>query len=239
MELEFDRRYLSIKLNYINKQLESLPVMYRNRRKDKYCIKYFCKGKLHEIQSTSPRFENAEKEFFRIKRLKEIKRTIESVAGSYQSVRIKEISPVLGYEEYCRMESRTDNNDGNHPYNHKEFWMRSRFEVAMAGVLDSMELEYKYEPRLSLGNFQVEPDFVVYLPEFNCCMIIECEGMTEKIDYVTRNGVKFAQYLLNGFTFGMDMIVLHGDKTHMPSPELMRNAVVSAINLLTSYYVLS
>ena len=104
--------------------------------------------------------------------------------------------------------------------------------------MDSLDLEYKYEPTIILNGYQVSPDFVVYLPEFDCCIIVECEGMTDEVSYVNRNGVKFAEYLYAGLVFGMTLVVLQGDRTHMPSPELMRNAVVSAINVLSSHYAL-
>ena len=239
MKLEYTNTYLSLKLKCVNRKLKNEPVYYLNKRKDKPVIRYYDNGKRHEIQSSSPRFKDVERVYLDTQNLRMIKKQLESVPGVNASVKIRtDIVPVISHDLYSRMIPKTDNSDGNHPYQHKQFYMRSRFEVAMAGVLDSLDLEYKYEPTIILNGYQVSPDFVVYLPEFDCCIIVECEGVTDEVSYVNRNGVKFAEYLYAGLVFGMTLVVLQGDRTHMPSPELMRNAVVSAINVLSSHYAL-
>lgn len=236
--MEFGEEYLSAKLARINRMIDSQPLMYRNRRKDKHFLRYLQDGKLRELYPASAKYKDAEKRYFQLQNLKSIQKRLRSVAGVNGNVVIRrDISPVLSYDEYAELIPHTVK-DADHPYSHKQFYMRSRFEVAMAGVLDSLELEYKYEPRLILGGYQIYPDFVVFIPEFNCCIIIECEGMTDELSYVNKNGFKLATYLYSGLVFGMTLVVLQGGRTSMPSPEVMRNTVISAINLLASYYVL-
>ncbi|MBR3533499.1 MAG: hypothetical protein IKN80_06420 [Clostridiales bacterium] len=53
--------------------------------------------------------------------------------------------------------------------------MRSRFEVNTAILLSGLDLEFKYEPELTVNGRTIHPDFVVYLPEFEVCFIIECK----------------------------------------------------------------
>ena len=238
MRLKFTEEYLSARLDRINRMISEQPLMYRNRRKDEYFIRFMKDGKLREIHPASVKYKEAEKRFFYIRDLKSIQKRLRSAVNYKGNIVIRnDIRAVLSYDEYVKLVPHTTK-DGDHPYSHKQFYMRSRFEVTMAGVLDSLELEYKYEPTLSINGYLVSPDFVVYIPEFDCCIIIECEGMTDELSYVNKNGYKFAEYLYSGFIFGMTLVVLQGGRTNMPSPELMRNTVVSAIDLLTSYYVL-
>lgn len=238
MRLELKEEYLTVKLERISRLIDQRQVIYRHKRNGNYFIRYKQDGKYHEVYPASARYKEAENRFFQLENLRKIQRQLQSIVKTGNSYKIRDdILPVLSYDEYADLIPHTTK-DIDHPYPHKQFYMRSRFEVAMAGVLDSLDLEYKYEPTLSIGGYRVSPDFVVYIPEFNCCIIIECEGMTDALNYVNKNGYKLAAYLYSGLILGMTLVVLQGDKTTMPSPELMRNSVISAINLMTSYYLL-
>lgn len=237
MKQEFSEEYLAVKLERINRLIDQQPSIYRPKRKGKYFIRYRQDGKLREIYPASANYKEAERRFFQKESLKQIQKQLQPMVRNKRNVKIrKDIVPVLSYDDYAKLIPHTTK-DKDHPYSHKHFYMRSRFEVTLAGVLDSLELEYKYEPTLYLNGYQVSPDFVVFIPEFNCCIIIECEGMTDELNYINKNGYKLAEYLYSGLIVGMTLVVLQGGKTSMPSPELMRNSVISAINLLTSYYL--
>ncbi len=238
MRIELSNEYLSAKLDRINRILDKQPAMYRHRRKDKQFIRYKQDGKFHEIHPASAKYEEAEKRFCYVENLKKLQKQLETVVRVRSNLKIRtDIKHTLTYDDYVKLVPHTTK-DADHPYSHKQFYMRSRFEVTMAGVLDSLNLEYKYEPTFSINGYLVSPDFVVYIPEFNCCIIIECEGVTDELNYVNKNGYKLAEYLYSDLIMGMTLIVLKGTRTHMPSPELMRNEVVSAINLLASYCLL-
>lgn len=239
MEIQWSEEYLVLKTKYIEEQYSYIPPIYRNKHYGRYVIQYYEGGRRHEVQPTSPRYQQLEYKYLRRKALKNELKVLYSMCMSRQNYKIRDdIHKVLDYNDYQKMVSNTSNSDGKHPYQHKEFYMRSRFEVSMAYVLDSLGLDYKYEPTIYLGDYMINPDFVVYLPEFDCCIIIECEGMTNRVGYVNRNGMKFTEYLYSGLVFGMTLVVLQGTDKQMPSPEIMRNAVVSAINNVTAMYVL-
>ncbi|MBR1797997.1 MAG: hypothetical protein IJ757_08330 [Clostridiales bacterium] len=237
MYLKFNNAYLAAKLDWIDRSLKTIPIVHKQKHRDKYVIRYRDYGKLRQVCDSHSKYRELEGYYSRSQNLKSIRNQLSACITDSRQIKIRTgIKAVFNRNDYDRMVPKTDNNDGYHPYRHKEFYMRSRFEVAMAAELDNLGLEYKYEPTFRINGYQFSPDFVIYIPEYDCCIIVECEGMTDEVSYVNRNGVKFAEYLYIGLVFGMTLVVLQGTKESMPSPELMRNSVISAINLLSSYY---
>ena len=115
-------------------------------------------------------------------------------------------------------------------YEHKGIRMRSRGEVLIAEVLDSLGLEYRYEPTIRIGNTKYCPDFVVYLPEFERCFFIEFFGMMDNITYMTRNSSKVYDYMSAGMVVNRDLLMFSGTANSMPSVDDIVEDIVGLIN---------
>ena len=238
MNIQFNNAYLAVKAEMIRDHINRTPKLYRQVHGNRVVIKYRKNGKVHEMGRVSPSFKEAEALYYKTKGLKlKLKRLNAIIKGNFNYEVRTDIKNSFDRAFYESLNSNISNEDGKHPYRHKEFYMRSRFELAMAGVLDELELDYKYEPGVMIGGYLMSPDFVVYLPEFDCCLIIECEGMTDNVSYINSNSVKIAEYLYAGLELGKTLIILQGQKDHMPSTVDMRNAVISAINLISAFYI--
>lgn len=115
-------------------------------------------------------------------------------------------------------------------YEHNGLKLRSRGEVVIAQVLDSLGLEYKYEPTIFIGDYKYSPDFAVYLPEFERCFFIEFLGMLDKYDYAAKNSSKIYSYLSSGMVINRDLLLFYGTQNSMPSVEDIVEDIVALIS---------
>lgn len=89
--------------------------------------------------------------------------------------------------------------------------MRSRGEVIIANILDSLELEYVYElPMMMNGNRKI-PDFVVLHPIKKVEIIIEYMGLYNEKEYRESNEKKIAEYFDAGYILGRNLFVFMDD----------------------------
>ncbi|MBR1797324.1 MAG: hypothetical protein IJ757_04855 [Clostridiales bacterium] len=112
--------------------------------------------------------------------------------------------------------------------------MRSRFELNTAIVLRTWDLEFKYEPELIIGNRIKYPDFVVYLPEFEVCFIIECMGKIGDQYYGRKACEKLELFMLNGYIPFRDFLVLGGTSSFIPTKDWVANAILSIVNSIAA-----
>ena len=115
-------------------------------------------------------------------------------------------------------------------YEHNGMKLRSRGEVVIAQVLDSLGLEYKYEPSIIIGDYRYNPDFAVYLPEFERCFFIEFLGMLDKYDYAAKNSSKIYSYMSSGMVINRDLLLFYGTQNSMPSVEDIVEDIVALIS---------
>ena len=115
-------------------------------------------------------------------------------------------------------------------YEHNGRKLRSRGEVVIAQVLDSLGLEYKYEPTIHIGEYRYNPDFAVYLPEFERCFFIEFLGMLDKYDYVAKNSSKIYSYMSSGMVINRDLLLFYGTLNSMPSVEDIVEDIIALIS---------
>ncbi len=108
--------------------------------------------------------------------------------------------------------------------------MRSRFEMLVAGILDELNLQFKYEIGITVKGETIYPDFTVYLPEVGMCFIIECLGKVDESDYIFRNTNKLSAYYYAGFVPDIDLLIFCGRKNYLPDTIFMRNQIVRMIN---------
>ena len=109
------------------------------------------------------------------------------------------------YEEWCAL---VENNDKSitKGYRHGSRIFRSKSEVLIAQLLESLGLEYKYEPLMVINGKERWPDFAVYCPETNRFFLIEHLGMMDKTNYRIENAEKILDYETAGFRTDIDII---------------------------------
>lgn len=97
--------------------------------------------------------------------------------------------------------------DKPHPYNGTIF--RSKSEREFAEYLDTIGIEYKYEPLMRFNNTDVYPDFVCFIPELGIGFIIEHFGMMDSPRYLERAKRAITGYLNQGLLPGIDILLTY------------------------------
>lgn len=129
-----------------------------------------------------------------------------------------------------RLKAQSLDIDSNINYVHNGIRMRSRAEVLIAQVLDSLGLEYKYETKIVIDGDSYYPDFAVYLPEFRRFFFIEFLGMVDDKNYALKNGIKIGTYMNAGMRLNKDLLVFEGTQNTMPEIESITGDIVALIN---------
>ena len=114
--------------------------------------------------------------------------------------------------------------------------MDSRGEMIVAQTLESLGLEYKYEPRIIIGGEVYYPDFIVYLPEFERCFFVEFMGRLDDEKYISRNKFKLMDYLKSGMVINRDLLVFCGYENSMVNSDDMTDDIVALINKFCRMY---
>ncbi|MBO4927731.1 MAG: hypothetical protein J5379_05715 [Clostridiales bacterium] len=109
------------------------------------------------------------------------------------------------YDDWVKLQELNDRNIKN-GYKHGRHIFRSKSEMLIAQLLESLGLEYKYEPCIDLCGSGRIPDFAVYCPETGRFFFIEHLGRMDMLDYRTRNIEKMSQYETAGYRTGLDII---------------------------------
>lgn len=122
-------------------------------------------------------------------------------------------------------------------YIHKGIQMRSRFEISVATILDSLNLEYYYEPELIINGVIYYPDFIVFLPELGYCFIIECLGKTQDMKYMYNNSGKILTYLNYGLETNKNLLIFSGTDKYIPPIDYMRTEIINLINFIAKEVV--
>lgn len=91
-------------------------------------------------------------------------------------------------------------------YRHGNRLFRSKSEMLIAQILESLGLEYKYEPIVEINGLTRYPDFAVYCPETGRYFFIEHLGRMDDPKYRFDNLSKIDLYESNGIRNGVDII---------------------------------
>lgn len=86
---------------------------------------------------------------------------------------------------------------------------RSKSEMITAQLLQSLDLEYKYEVEVHIGNHTYYVDFAVYCKETGRYFFIEHFGMMDDESYRIKTWGKISTYLTNGFREGLDILFIY------------------------------
>ncbi|MBR1797416.1 MAG: hypothetical protein IJ757_05320 [Clostridiales bacterium] len=135
------------------------------------------------------------------KRLKELKK-LGVDAGIKIGYLSQKVSPIDGKLFNQLIQESDTGHKNNTEYYHNGIHMRSRLEIMVAEELDRLGLQYKYETEIVLNGDSYFPDFIVYLPELDEAIIIECFGMLDDLRYAYNQGSKMAVYMNSRFEIG-------------------------------------
>ena len=235
--------FLRARLELIEKELDAFPVVCIGQHRNTPIVRaYYCEDGIRrkrEYSLSSSRGQKLLSQWRSRTKLINNKKMIKSIIPSTSD--LSSIDPVRGSALFDETFWKTLNvvpnkKDPERPYEHNGIFMRSRGEVLVAQVLDSFNLEYKYEAVITIGDEVYYPDFVVYLPEFKRCFIIEFLGMLDSKSYAYKNGIKIGNYMSYGMVLNEDMLVFCGTRTSMPSAESIADDIVALIQKYCRIY---
>ena len=235
MNTDFSDDYKIARVLYINRELESIPKL---RRGGNNVVRlYDTRGHVMKTYNLSKpsnliQGELADKREALIIERKRLTASLR-LSPSEHHIQIS-----AGYKltknEWEQMRSQCNSSKIKGDLWFENLHMRSRFEINTAIILRSLGLEFKYEPELRIGNKIKYPDFVVYLPEFEICFIIECMGRIGDSGYDTDADNKLRFYMDNGFIPFRDFLVLGGSNDYIPTKDWVINAIISVVNSISS-----
>ena len=239
MRLDFNDEYKIAKVLYIQNELERLPNVHRAGGSAAVRI-YSPEGRvLHTYKLNRAKNIKYGQIADRRVMLNSLRKQILSALNVNPNEYHIQITSLykIGGKEWEQMKSSSNNRPIDSDYWFDGIHMRSRFELNTATVLKTLGLEFKYEPRLVIGGKEIHPDFVVRLPEFQVCFVIECMGRIGNNSY-DHDAVNRLKLLMDGgFIPYRDFLVLGGSEKFIPSEEWISNAIVSIVNAIASEFV--
>ncbi|MCR5527870.1 MAG: hypothetical protein K6F49_01490 [Saccharofermentans sp.] len=235
--------FLRARLELLEERLESMPIIRVGKHRNvpiirEYYIENGVKKHREHLLSSVASHELLKKAKYREGLLlakKQIINCLVTAGGSSESISSQE-SGKFGLDFWnalmpCSLEAPTDSS-----YLHCGYRMRSRGEVMIAQVLDSLGLEYKYEPEVIVGGETYYPDFAVWFPEFGRCIFIEFLGMLDRQNYAYKNGIKIANYLNAGMVINRDILIFCGTKNSMPTADEIAEDIIALITKFCRMY---
>lgn len=96
----------------------------------------------------------------------------------------------------------------------KGIMMRSRAEVSIAGVIDSLDRVYRYEQIIYIDGEPYAPDFTVFVPGTQELKYIEYCGMMDDPEYVQRFRKKDRAYFEAGIRSGQNLLNIFENSDH-------------------------
>jgi len=87
-------------------------------------------------------------------------------------------------------------------------YVRSKFELMVADTLWEMQIPYRYECRLSLGNRPYLPDFMLRSPISGDLYLLEAFGMMDSPEYAANALQKLKDYQSCGYHLGKNLLAV-------------------------------
>lgn len=231
--------FLKARLALINQELQEIPSIGIGKHGDIEVIRAYNYLSGHrtctEHKLCSPRGQELLNKHKRRQYLLGIRKQIEAlIPSSADSVMLDPLLnvPFLDEQFWNSLKSQSNTYKADSHYEYKQFRMRSRGEVIIAQVLDSLGLIYKYEPVFQIGSKYYSPDFVVYLPELKRCFIIEFLGRLDDDGYLDDNLPKIRNYLKSGMVINKDLLLFNGYINTMVSPDEVLDDLIALIQKL-------
>lgn len=240
MYSNFSQTYIAAKIKYLEAQLATFPNISTGRHGNHSVLrvkeKSGSKIKIYEYKHSSPKYTyykvKAEQKELLQNKLSEISRFLTNISA--RQIRINKNFPtVLPISMKDKLIPDSNPVPKKHDYWHKGIQMRSRLELMVAAALDSLDLEFMYEPGIRIKGQTCYPDFVVFLPELGCCFIIECLGMIDDTDYLYKNMNKAALYISSGILLNTNLLLICSTEDIMPPIDEARIIISGIVNNIT------
>ncbi len=240
--LPLPREYILAAMQYVENRLDELPdyklgsragqlKIVMNNPRHEYSIDSKAGRRLMPILTERSRLleiRDGLREYWRIN----YKGSIE-----YQSVEINNHDNVLNDDFWFSLKADSNNIQKSDDLFHNGVQLRSRGEMIVNEVLDHLGLEYVYEPFVTINGEHFSPDFVVRIPAFGCCFMIEYLGRLDEYGYLEKNKYKIGSYFRSNLFLGTNLIVFCANKRSAPSFDEIHNSIVSLIANLCAKYV--
>ena len=240
--LPVPRDYILATLKYIDDKLSQMPhcklVIHSGHKRIR--IKDPC----HEYAVDSPNGKRYQRFLYERQRLTNIRKNLTDLWKMNYKDRIYTDNVSINSDVNLKVRDLSEYIDkGNNPYEkndllyHNGIQYRSRVEMCIAETLDQLGLEYVYEPEIMLSYKKLSPDFIIKVPAFGCCIILEYMGLLDDSNYVETAKSKLGIYMTNGYFPGTNLIILGGNKNSAPSFDSIYNSIVTALANLCTIYV--
>ena len=108
--------------------------------------------------------------------------------------------------------------------------MRSKLETIVATTLGELDLPFKYEAAVKLGNDVKYTDFWVPLIFLNCCFPIEVAGMIADGAYLAKMNIDLVRYFENGFLFNHNLLIVMETDGFEGSSETIGQTICDFVN---------
>lgn len=235
--------FLRARLELIDKELERLSLLSVSTHRGRDVIKEYYydngvkKAREHLVRDDKGKLLLAclEKRTM----LLESKRQLEGYIThktAYQGIDLTKVKTPLNRDFWERHQDEMLEPDSNVYYVNNGIRMRSRGEVVIAQVLDSLGLKYKYEIKMGIDGDWYYPDFTVFLPEFERCFLIEFLGMVDDRNYAVKNGMKIGLYMNAGLVVNEDVLIFAGTRNSMPDVETIIGDIAAMLNKFCRMY---
>ena len=127
-----------------------------------------------------------------------------------------------------------------YPYN--GIYYRSAVERDIAIYYTDMGIEFKYEPEVYIKGLPrpIYTDFVIYIPELDCCKFHEHFGIRQSSTYLRVTGIKYNNYTNAGLIPEIDVLFTH-DTEDMPfdirafASKLNTSIYLTAVSTMTPH----
>ena len=235
--------YLKARLRLIEREFERLPAIHHGKHHGIPVLRIYSKNGATTKQFQCRPNSNRGMELLKIKNRRDslladitiLKGLLEGLPD-VPGVNINKVVTAYNKDMWQRIHIRAEFEEKDTGYQYKDMMMDSRGEMIVAQTLESLGLEYKYEPRIMIGDEIYYPDFIVYLPEFERCFFIEFMGRLDNDKYISRNKFKIMDYLRAGMVVNRDILLFCGYEDRMVNADDMIDDIVALINKYCRMY---
>lgn len=236
----YSKEYLLAKASYLDKQIQSIPVISLGKHQDQPIVNvYTHEGKRSRFRITTRKGREYLQKYELRQHLEEELKALQRQHNELKNANNIQIKAVKLLPYSIKKHLIPDSNPKPKPgdYWFKNIQMRSRLELLTAEVIESMGLEFMYEAAIKINGHTYCPDFIVFLPELGCCFIIECLGMTEKLDYLYDNNNKIIDFIYVGLQPNINYLLFCAKSDFVPNPNQMKYEIANLINNLARMLV--
>ena len=239
----FPPAYIKAKIRMIDNKILQLPDVRLGHRKGRDIFRQYSydngKRKIREFSCDKPEgrelFDQSEARKTLIKEKNQLRMMIKGVAN-IPDVDVTRDKTIYNKSMWENIHIRAEFETKESGYHYKDMVMDSRAEMIVAQTLESLGLQYKYEPRIFINGELYYPDFIVYLPEFERCFFIEFLGQLDNEKYISRNKFKIMDYLKAGMVINRDILLFCGYEDSMVTADDMIDDILALIKKYCRIY---